>query len=93
MKLKTNKPANGIDAYVWRMVRFHSGADVTLPMTAAWGILRELKTQGFQIEHKDYYGAVENEILKTLDYTVDAVMVELKLNPYKGVLRWKGLLY
>ena len=36
--IKTNKPKNGVMAYVWRMARFHNGTDTTMPMTATFDL-------------------------------------------------------
>lgn len=33
--LRSKRPDDNRDYYVWRMIRFHSGKDVTLPMTAS----------------------------------------------------------
>ena len=36
--LRAKRPDDGRAYYVWRMTRFHSGADVCMPMTAAFEI-------------------------------------------------------
>ena len=37
-KLASKRPADDRAYYVWRMARFHGGADVTLPMSAQLGV-------------------------------------------------------
>jgi hypothetical protein len=36
--LRSKRPDDDRAYYVWRMARFHGGADVTMPMTAAFGV-------------------------------------------------------
>lgn len=36
--VRSKRPDNPRAYFLWRMIRFHTGADVTLPVTASWGI-------------------------------------------------------
>jgi len=36
--LRSKRPDSDRAYYIWRMTRFHGGADVTLPMTASFGV-------------------------------------------------------
>ena len=87
--IKTGKPKHGVYAYIWRMARFHSGIDTTMPITATWGLKSQLNADlGYTLTYTD-----ENEIARSLDPLVDQCLARLNLSPYAGALRWKGLIY
>jgi len=88
-QLKTNKPKNGVYAYVWRMVRFHSGEDPTMPTTATWDLSREIQEKtGVKIT----FGITRNDkkkLLEMLDRQADRCLIALGLNPNGAANRWK----
>ena len=36
--LRTAKPKTPLEAYIWRMIRFHGGIDTHMPVTADWDL-------------------------------------------------------
>jgi len=36
--LRTAKPKTPLEAYIWRMIRFHGGIDTHVPVTADWDL-------------------------------------------------------
>lgn len=87
--LKTSKPKKGKSSYifgasyVWRMARFHSGQDMTMPMTATFD--------------DGIYRIDENvrKILNILDKIADEIAEKYtpQKSSFNAALRYKGLLY
>lgn len=91
--LKTS-PYNmdGLQKYVWRMIRFHSGKDYTMPVMCFFDLQNYLEKQGFSMKEINVCGIINKEgkeILDTLDKIADELCIELKLNPFNASLRWK----
>lgn len=58
-RIKKSKPDSyGLDYYFWRMFRFHSGLDVTMPMTASL-----MNSEKLQTESVDTFSLLINFIL------------------------------
>lgn len=86
--IKTNKPSDGVMAYVWRMARFHSGADVTMPVTATWDL-----SDGLEALTGTNYGFVilsENhrKVTAFLDEKAMHLVRSVGGNPYAATQRW-----
>ena len=86
--IKSNKPKDGIWAYVWRMARFHSGIDPRMPVTATWDLSSEIEKQtGWYI----LFGILspeEKQLLNQLDELVDRILPKLGLDPMGAAKRW-----
>lgn len=86
--LRPSKPkGDGVVQYLWRWARFHSGADVSLPMTADWDLWDGLKYRGLE---RDSYLVTDRqrEIENLLQEHCDKVMLRMGLNPFRGAFRW-----
>lgn len=102
--LRTAKPkTNGFDAYVWRMARFHSGIDPTMPVTCDWDL--ENYIESFMGKRPKfaakYYGSTDTEVeayenyKKTVaeyrkigDEYADKVCDHFGLNKFAAAYRW-----
>lgn len=90
-KLKTSKPkSNGLHQYVWRMVRFHTGADLTMPICCQFDLMNWIESHG---EVWSYCGG-ELKALEDFIETevVDVVAVAVGGNPYIAAQRWGNAL-
>lgn len=87
-KIKTNKPKNGVYAYIWRMCRFHCGDDVTLPMTATFDLSYGIDEA---IGVKVLFAVMTpetREMLNKVDAFADSVLKSIGLSDLKGAARW-----
>lgn len=96
-KLRPSKPdAKGDDElvqYIWRMARFHSGADTKMPvMSNTWlqNYLDKNDIDARVIGTKDKEG---EEILAALEDITSEVLSEMGLSDKGAAKRWNGLLY
>ena len=104
--LRTGKPkSNGFDQYVWRMARFHSGIDMSIPIVCDW-VLEEWyeqfearpKAQDYATSEdwytpfKEWNGRVR-EVRKIADDYADRVLIELGYDPMKAARRWHRAFY
>jgi hypothetical protein len=96
-KLRPSKPdAKGDDElvqYIWRMARFHSGADTKMPVMANTWLQNYLDKNDINarvIGTKDKEG---EEILDALEDITSEVLSEMGLSDKGAAKRWKGLLY
>ena len=86
--IKTNKPADGIMAYVWRMARFNNGDDPTMPVTAYWDLADGLsKRLGHRIST-----AMINDDLKVicrfLEGKSDELITATGGNRFSAAIHW-----
>jgi len=57
--MRSSKPKDGRAAYIWRMLRFHTGVDVHMPVMADFDVDREVDTE-YGIDYYLYpYGSPE----------------------------------
>jgi len=82
---------NGLEKYIWRMIRFHSGKDLTMPIMCFFDLQNWIEAQGFKMDVINVCGIINNEgkaLLDYLDKLVDKFSIELKLNPFKACSVW-----
>ena len=82
---------NGIEKYVWRMIRFHSGKDLTMPICCFFDLQNWIEKQGYKMNEINVCGIINNEgkaLLDYLDKLSDKLTIELKLNPFKACQAW-----
>lgn len=92
-KLKTNKPKNGIYAYVWRMARFNSGDDIKMPITAVFDLSQGIEDKfGISINFAITRGKGRKEILQDLEELADKVLVKLGRDKFAAAKRWSRAL-
>lgn len=96
-KLRPSKPdAKGdteLVQYIWRMARFHSGADAKMPVMASHWLQSYLDKKDIDarvIGTKDEAG---DEILDALDDVTSEVLSKKGLSDKGAAKRWNGLLY
>lgn len=82
--IRTTKPKeNGFAAYVWRMARFHSGKDVTMPVMADFDLAN---WAGHSYVHGD------KEAFKKLrdaaDKMADQVCIDVGVSNLVSAARW-----
>lgn len=89
--LRTTKPdGTSLEKFVWRMARFHSGADPCMPVKAHWHL------QDYVDEHLEAEASVSGvlddagkDVTDQLEKAVDAVIVSFNENPAMGAKRWE----
>lgn len=93
--LRPSKPTthDELTQYVWRMCRFHSGHDPSMPVTASWDLQAFLDEQGIEARVSGITDDAGKEITGALDELCDVILVELGEDPYGAAKRWQGLLY
>lgn len=91
--LRSSKPDtdadDGLTQYVWRMARFHSGADPCMPTTAAWWLQDWLDARGIDASVSGVTDDAGEEITEALDAVVDEVLDGLGHDSDAGAKRWK----
>lgn len=95
--LRTSKPTaqndSGLEQYVWRMSRFHSGSDPSIPVTATWWLDEWLDEKGIDAEVSGITDEAGEEITALLDVLARLVLVEMGYDPDGGIRRWEKALY
>lgn len=90
--IKTNRPADGIYAYIWRQARFHSGIDPTMPVMDEIYLANAIE----DLTKKNVSIAVRNEeakaMLKALEAWADKLVDHVGLDRYAGAKRWGRVL-
>lgn len=86
---KSKPDADGLTQYVWRMARFHSGADSSMPVTASWWLQDYLDEQGIDASVSGITDAEGKAVTAFLDNVVDDVLAEFGLDISRGARRWK----
>ena len=92
--LRTSKPkANndtGLEQFVWRMARFHSGADTSIPVTATFWLQDWIDTE--LNTDVSVTGIIDDEgkkFLSILDDIVDEILIdEFNLDSTKAAREW-----
>jgi len=87
-RIKTNKPVDGVYAYIWRMARFNDNSDPCMPITAFWDLeagLRKLtgKEVSFTFIHEG-----QKTICDWLDKWSVKLIEQVGGDPLAGALRW-----
>ena len=91
--VKSGKPKNGIEAYVWRMCRFYSGDDVTLPMMAKFDLMNGIKNEtGLSSTEIGWSSEVFVSISRILDDLAIDFLNKRRI-PLHGLSRWKRAFY
>jgi hypothetical protein len=86
--VSTNKPNDGIEAYIWRMVRFFSGIDARMPMACDFHLAIGLERMtGAKVSMYGGDAYIFRECRKVCDELVDGVQKSLNLGN-GGVMRW-----
>ena len=89
--LKTVKPkTDGLDYYIWRMTRFNTGIDMSMPIMASMDINAYFSEK---IEGKKSYFAISNKSVKKavnlVDLLVDAMnFKQFGLKSFSGATKW-----
>lgn len=85
--LRTSKPKGcGYSAYVWRMARFHSGADVTMPVMCEFDLANYADHSYSKSSDEDR--AAYAALRKQADADADRVCDALGISKYAGAGRW-----
>lgn len=92
--LRKSKPKadgdTGVTQFVWRMARFHSGADSSMPTTASWWLQDWLDENGIDASVSGIVDDRGSEITRALDNVVDEILEdEFGYDPNAGAKRWK----
>lgn len=108
--LRPSKPKaqsdTGLEQYIWRMARFHSGDDPKMPVTAQWDLTRFLEDESEQ----DYSGIMKESGIgdgktmdtrstgfKQIEQIADVIsrvcVAKMGGNPDGGIERWQKALY
>ena len=91
-KLRTSRPDNGYAAYLWRMVRFHGGIDVTMPCTCFFWLQNQLEEEGVQAKVDSIIDSQGREILDNLDKMVDSLCILFGLSMFGAARAWRNVL-
>lgn len=100
--LRASKPGTDSDgpleAYVWRMCRFHSGDDPSMPVMATSDLNSWLSENGINAKcsgvRSDDARANGKAVKEMIDeFVVTLVLMSLGRNPNGGAERWKGLAF
>lgn len=90
--LRAAKPSkHGLYAYMWRMVRFHTGIDMTMPCTCFWDLADFVESKGFTRDQVNVSGIINangRELLDLLEPMIDEVSIKFGKNPFKAAVRW-----
>ena len=90
--VKTGKPKEYLYAYIWRMARFYSGDDVTLPMTADYDLVWGLRELTGNDALSSYTHPEVRQIAKELDAVAEQLLVNQGI-PLRGLGRWAQAIY
>ena len=85
--IKSNKPTDGIMAFIWRMARFYNGVDPTMPITCYWDLEDGIsRLTGLSISTCIVTENVKI-VLNCLDSKVNALILATGGNPNAAALR------
>jgi hypothetical protein len=91
-KLRKSKPTadgdNGLIAYIWRMARFHSGADTSMPVMCSHELQEYLDERGIDASVTGITDERGSEITDELDEVTIEVCKRLDLDPRRGAATW-----
>lgn len=93
--LRTSKPdADGLTQYVWRMARFHSGDDASMPVTASWWLQDWIDSQGIDASVSGIMDDDGKAVTSALNDVVAVILsVGYNRSPNGAAERWDGLAY
>lgn len=95
--LRPSKPSasgdTGLEQYVWRMARFHSGDDPKLPVTATWWLQDWLDDQNIEAEVSGIMDKPGKQITALLGAAAQAIVASFGRNPTGGVEIWQDAVY
>lgn len=95
--LRTSKPTakndTGLEQYVWRMARFHGGADPSIPVTARWWLDEWLDEEGIDADVSGITNEAGEQIDDLLDVISRLVLLRFGYDPDAGVKRWQKAIY
>jgi hypothetical protein len=88
--LRKSKPdASGLVQYLWRMCRFHSGADTHMPVTAYWWLQDWLDSNGFDASVSGIHDDAGKQVMDELSVTVRNVLRDhFGKSDLKAAQRW-----
>jgi hypothetical protein len=87
-QIKTNKPSDGVMAYVWRMARFNNGADVTIPVTCYWDLSDGVKALTGVKDSFSIMTPESREVVDMLNRTADELVVATGGDKNAAAKRW-----
>lgn len=95
--LRPSKPDaqgdTGLVQYVWRMARFHAGADPEMPVTASWWLQDWLDDQGIEASVSGVTDTEGQQITGILDVIARMLVASFGQDPGAGAERWEGVLF
>jgi len=88
--LRASKPSDesGIVCFVWRMCRFHCGADTHMPMTCYFDLSRYLEDRGVEASVSGIIDEEGEEILDSLQDLVDEILDIYELDSTAAARCW-----
>lgn len=100
---KSKPDENGLIQYVWRMVRFHTGEDLHMPVTANWWLKNYLDSKGILPDARDDLDLfdedrsaalrkrreITNEVEDRLEDVIDEVIEIFGRDGMVAARRWK----
>lgn len=88
--IRKSKPDdNGLVQYVWRMARFHSGADTHMPVTAFWWLQDWADEQGLDASVSGIHDAEGKRLMDLLEDRVRNVLrEEFGASDLRAAQRW-----
>jgi hypothetical protein len=79
-RLQSAKPENGVSAYIWRMIRFHSGKDVAIPKYYYNYLIEQLREDGYAwFMHTGLITEDDKVIFQKLDKIINLFIKKLNL--------------
>jgi hypothetical protein len=91
--IKTNKPSDGVYAYVWRMARFNDGSDVCMPVTAFFDLEKGInEITGIPASFTFIREGQQKAICDWLDKWSQELVKRVGGDPLAGTLRWGRVL-
>lgn len=92
--LRRSKPTKSSKfvQYIWRMCRFHSGQDVTMPVMCQFDLADWFQENNIPFSYAGYSDPLQRCIVDYCDELVDECLDALGENKYKAAIRWKGLI-
>jgi len=95
-RLRASKPNtdddNGMIQYIWRMARFHSGADPSMPVTASWWLQDYLNENGYEASVSGITDEEGDEINDALESVVNEVLNDFGHSEYGAAEVWAGII-
>lgn len=92
--LRPSKPtkASGLIKFIWRMARFDSGHDPTMPIVAYFDLSAWTRKHAPEANVSGIINDEGRRLLDEVDELVDQVLREFGLSKFGAAKRWKGLL-